>query len=256
MKMRWYTLACAACFLWLLSATTWTAEENTKPTKEMIKPVRNGVQVFTSSRVLIGVLDKEAEVEVLLKTDQWCKVQYTKDGNRFVGWVLKEDLAFTDTPPPNKEEEKGPRPLSLQETSEQLRKLVRVGVSYKSTRGEGWNPNRRVGVPGPTEAGNVEIKLTFTDKGTPAKISVLKNFRKDHAIELYVEDKIVELKHFREIAHPDFDRIIMVYIRALESYNDNRVPDFNRHIDSAERFWNVIDSQMDNELSPIMYAPL
>lgn len=256
MKLRWYTLVCAACSVWLLSATAWTAEENTKPNKEMVKPVRNGVQVFTSSRVLIGVLDKEAEVEVLLKTDQWCKVQYTKDGNRFVGWVLKDDLAFTDTPPPNKEEEKGPKPLSLQETSDQLRKLVRVGVSYKSTRGEGWDPNRRVGVPGPTEAGNVEIKLTFSDQGVPAKISVLKNFRKDHAIELYVENKIIELKHFREISHPDFDRIIMSYIRALEAYNDNRVPDFTRSIDSAERFWNVIDSQIDNELPPILYAPL
>ena len=256
MRSRWYLFASAVWFAWLLSASTWTAEEPTSPNKDVVKPVRNGVQVFTSSRVLIGVLDKEAEVQVLLKTEQWCKVQYTKDGNRFVGWVLKEDLAFPDSSSSKKEEEKGPRLLSLRETSDQFRNMVRVGVTYKSVRGEGWDPNRRVGVPGPTEAGNVEIKLNLSDEGTPAKISVLRHFRRDHAIQLYVENKIVQLKQFREIAHPDFDRIIMSYIRALEAYNDNRVPDFTRLIDSAERFWDVMDARMNNEVPPIMYAPL
>jgi hypothetical protein len=73
---------------------------------------------------------------------------------------------------------------------------------------------------------------------------------------LYVENKIGELKKFRESAHPDFDRIIMSYIRALEAYNDNRIPDFTRLIDSAERFWDVMDARMNNEVPPIMYAPL
>lgn len=131
MRSRWYSFASAVWFAWLLSASTWTAEEPTSPNKDVVKPVRNGVQVFTSSRVLIGVLDKEAEVQVLLKTEQWCKVQYTKDGNRFVGWVLKEDLVFPDSSSPKKEEEKGPRLLSLRETSDQFRNMVRVGVTYK-----------------------------------------------------------------------------------------------------------------------------
>ncbi len=106
--------------------------------------------------------------------------------------------------------------LSLEETSEQLRKLVRVGVSYKDSRG-----------------------------GAPAKLSVLRRFRKDRAIELFVEKKIASLKELRKIAHPDFHAVIENYIKGLESYNDGRVADFNRLIRAAENLWEGIE--VENE---------
>jgi hypothetical protein len=255
-KSRRCVWVAAFLLVWLPATGKLIAAENTKDNNEIVKPARNGVQVFTSSRVLIGVLDKEAQVEVLLKTNQWCKVQYTKDGNRFVGWVLKNDLALPDNPPTTKEEETKPKILSLKETSEQLRQLVRVGVTYKATRGEGWDPKRTAVYKGPTPAGRTEIKLNLSGEGTPAKLSVLRHFRKDHSVELFVEKKIIELKKFREIAHPDFDPILFSYIRSLEAYNDGRVPDFVRLVESAERFWSVIDAQIDNEMPEIMYAPL
>jgi hypothetical protein len=255
-RSRWCVWVSAFLLAWLPATGKLIAAENTKAEKEIVKPVRNGVQVFTSSRVLIGVLDKEAQVEVLLKTDQWCKVQYTKDNNRFVGWVLKSDLALPENPPPKKEEEAKPENLSVEETSEKLRQLVRVGVGYKASRGEGYDPNRTAAYRGPTEAWRTEIKLNLSGGGTPAKLAVLRHFRKDHAIELFVEKRIIELKEFREIAHPDFRRIILWYIRALQAYNDGKVPDFMRLINSAERFWNVIDAQLEDETPPIMYAPL
>jgi len=258
-KSRWCVWVSAFLLAWLPATGKLIAAENTKAKKEMVKPARNGVRVYigdASSRVSIGVLDKDAEVEVLLKTAQWCKVQYTKDGNRFVGWVLKKDLALAENPPPKKEEETKPKILSLEETSEQLRKLVRVGVSYKASRGEGWDPRRRAAHGGPKEVGKTEIKLNLSGGGTPAKLAVLRRFRKDHTIELYVEKRIIELKKFRERAHSDFDPIIRSYIRALEAYNDGRVPDFIRLVNGAERFWNVIDAQLENETPPIMYAPL
>ena len=67
-------------FVWLTAASKLTAAEDAKP-KEIVQPVKNGVRVYTSSRVLIGVIDKEAKVEVLQKAAQWCQVQYAKDGN-------------------------------------------------------------------------------------------------------------------------------------------------------------------------------
>ncbi len=256
MKSR--SCACVAAFLvaWLPARSRFTAAEDAEAKKEMVKPVKNSVPVYTSSRVLIGVLDKEAEVEVLLNADQWCKVQYQKDGNRFVGWVLKDDLALTDNPPPKEQEETKPRVLSVEETSEELRKVVRVGINYKASRGEGWHPGKHVAVPRWKEMGNVEMKLDFSGGGAPAKLAVLARFRKDHAIELYVENKIVELKKFQEMAHPDFGAIIRSYVRALEAYNDNRIPDFKRLIESAERFWAVLDSRIEQEPQPIMLVPI
>ena len=133
-KRRWCIAGIAFLLAGLPAPGRLSAAENVKSKKEIVKPVKNGVRVYTSSRVLIGVLDKEAELEVLLEASQWCKVQYTKDENRFVGWVLKEDLALPDNPPPKEEVEK-PTVLSVKETSEQLRPLVRVGINYKTCTG-------------------------------------------------------------------------------------------------------------------------
>jgi hypothetical protein len=256
-KRRWYIAGIAVLLIGLPVPRRLSAAENVKAKKEVVKPVKNGVRVYTSSRVLIGVLDKEAELEVLLEASQWCKVQYTKDGNRFVGWVLKEDLALPDSPPP-KEEAPKPSLLSVKETSEQLRPLVRVGINYKTSRGEGWDPDVSVGVQS-IRSGSTQMGLRFDDKGMQAKLVVLARFRRDHSIELYVEDKIVKLKQFREIAHPAFDRVIDSYIRALEAYNDSRsrIPDFKRLIESAERFWEVLDSQEEGEIpEPVRLSPL
>ncbi len=238
------------------------AGEEAKPKKEgepagpkqgMARPVRNGVFVRTSSRAVIGVLDKDAELEVLLTAGEWCKVQYTKDGNRFVGWVLKEDLVLPDQPPGG--EETKPKTLSVNETSEQLRKLARVGIAYKTSRAESWNPNDTVGVKH-TRSGTTQMTLDFTGGGQPAKMAVLARFRRDHAIELYVEKKTVELKEFQKIANPLFDRIINSYVRALEAYKDSRIPDFKRLIESADDFWAVIDQQAETETQPVFYVPL
>ncbi len=260
MKMRRYVWVGAFLIAWLPITGRWTAAEEAKDKKnegakdakageakekkEIVKPVRNNVCVRSSYGVLIGVVDKDAEVEVLLKSGDWCKVQYTKDGNRFVGWVLKEDLALTDTPPPDKGTKDEPKILSAQETSEQLRKLVRVYVEYKSSRGESWNPDTSVGV-NPTRTGDVQMVLKFDDKGTPAKLVVLTRFRRDHVIQLFVEKRIVELKGFRNVADPVFDRVIDSYIRALEAYNDGKIPDFKRLVESAERFWEAIEGQAE-----------
>jgi len=253
MKMRQSAWVVAFLIAWLPATGRWGAAEQAKDkksegakageakdNKEIVRPVRNNVGVRSSYGVLIGVLDKDAEVEVLLKSGDWCKVQYTKDGNRFVGWVAKEDLALTDTPPPDKGAKDEPKVLSPQETSEQLRKLVRVYVDYKSTRGESWNPDTSVGV-NPTRMGDVQMVLKFDDKGTAAKLVVLARFRRDHVIQLFIEKRIVELKGFRNVADPVFDRVIDSYIRALESYNDGKVPDFKRLVESAERFWESVE---------------
>jgi hypothetical protein len=234
----------ALLLAWLPATGNVTAQQDTKPKKEIVKPVKDGVRVYTSSRVWIGEVDKDADVEVLLKTAEWCKVQYTQKGTRFVGWVRRDELALADNPPPTKEEDTGPKILSVEETSEELRKLVIVGIDYKTSRGEGWDPKRTVGVR-PTRQGNTTMKLRVDDKGMPAKLVVLARFRRDHVIELYVENKIVKLKQFRNIANPAFDRIIASYIRALEAYNEGKIPDFKSSINSAERFWETIEAQME-----------
>ncbi len=228
--------------LGLVSATSdLVAAEDAKP-KEIVQPVRNGVRVYTSSRVLIGVIDEEAKVEVLQKAGQWCQVQYTKDGSRFVGWVVKEDLALPENKPPEEKKEPEPTTLTVQETSEQLRKLVRVGVNYKATRGDSWKPDERFKFR-PRESMSIQMQLRFDDKGSPAKLEVLARFQRDDAIELYVENKIVALKEFRTKAHPDFYRVIDWYISALEAYNEDKVPNFKSNIRSAERFWEAIDAR-------------
>lgn len=237
-------LAWIGAFLLVCLAATGrsAAEEDTKPKKVVLKPARNNVRVYTSSRVWIGVLDKDAEVEVLLEGDEWCKVQYTKEGNRFVGWVQKGDLAFPESEAPKKKEEEGPKILSVEETSEQLRQLVRIGVDYKSTRGGGFSPGRPFGHKW-ARVGNVEMKLRLDGEGKPAKTLALRYFQRDAAIQFYVEEKIVKLKEFRKIADPVFYRVVDWYIRAFEAYNEDKLPDFRRLIESADNFWEAIDNQ-------------
>lgn len=228
-KCVWVSVVLLGCLVAMGAAT---AEEQTEPKKEIARAVKNGVRVYTPTRVWVGVLDKDAEVEVLLKTGEWCQVQYTKDGSRFVGWVLKEDLVFPGSPPPEKKDDAAPKILSVQETSDQLRELVRVGVAYKTTTGL---------VP----QGKTEMTLDLTGKGTPAKMVVLARFPRSPAVELYVEKKIVELKEFQKIAQPVFDRIITSYIRALQAYNEDRIPDFKTLIERADSFWKIIDSRVE-----------
>lgn len=243
MKLRRCVWVSLFFFAWILLAGHLIAAEDTKP-KQVIGPVKNGVRVYTSSRVLIGVIDKEAKVEVLQKSGQWCQVQYTKDGSRFVGWVLKEDLALPENKPPEKEKEPESQTLSLTETSEKLRQLVRVGVNYKATRGDSWKPDERFKFR-PRESMSVQMQLRFDDKGAQAKLEVLARFQKDDAIELYVETKIVALKEFRKTAHPDFYRVIDWYISALEAYNEDKIPNFKSFIRSAERFWEAIETRQE-----------
>jgi hypothetical protein len=244
-KLRWCVWVFVFLFAWLPATGKLAAAESAKDPKdkkEVIKPAKNSVPVYTSSRVWIGLLDKDAELEVILVAGQWCKVQYTKDGTHFVGWVRKDDVILPEGISPENDQETKPKILTLQETSDQLRQLVRVGVDYQSSRGEGWDPKVTVGVT-PARRGNVQMKLRTDGKGMPAKMLVLARFRRDKVIELYVEQKIVELKQFRQVANPGFYRVIDSYVRALEAYNDNRIPDFKRLIDSAESFWDTIDNQ-------------
>lgn len=245
MKVRWCVWVSAFLFALLPAMGKVIAAENTKPKKEVVKPVRNNVPVYTTKqRVLIGVLDKEAEVQVLAKSGDWCQVQYTKDDNHFVGWVLRRDLALPDNKPPEKKEDTEPKTLSVKETSENLRKLVRVGVKYKAARGDSWKPDDRFKFR-PRERVSVTMNLRFDDKGMQAKLEVLARFQRDDAIELYVEKKIVQLKQFQRTAHPDFKRVIEWYIAALEAYNEDKVTNFLSMIRSAERFWEAIDARLE-----------
>ena len=244
-KLKRCVWVVAVLFACLPATGKLIAAEDTKPKKEIVKPIKNNVPVYTTSaRVLIGVLDKDAEVVLLRRLGQWCQVQYTKDNNHFVGWVLKEHLDLPDNKPPEKKDEPKPETLSVEETSEKLRPLVRVGVTYKATRGDSWRPDRRHSFE-PSERTTVQMTLRFDDKGNQAKIEVLARFQRDDAIELYVEKKIVKLKEFRKTAHPDFHRIIDWYIGALEAYNEDKVPNFRSMIRSAERFWAAIDARLE-----------
>ncbi len=245
-KVRWCVYVGVFLFAWLPPTGKLSAEEGTKPPdKQIVKPVKNGVRVYVgdaTTRVWIGVVDKDADVEILREAGEWCQVQYTKGDTRFVGWVRREDLALPNNPPPEKKDDKAPKILSVGETSEQLRKIVRVGVDYKSSRGEGWKPEKRYGRRW-TKVGRVEMKLRFDDQGKLAKMEVLSNFQKDAAIELYVENKIVELRQFQKIANPAFDRVIEWYIRALEAYNEDKIRNFESLIESADKFWKSIEKQ-------------
>jgi hypothetical protein len=242
-KVRCCVFISAVLLGWLPAGGVFTAEEATKPKKQIVKPLRNGVRVYIPPRVWIGIVDKDADVEILPgETDEWCKVQYTKDGSRFVGWIRKRDLDLPKTPAPKKEEETGPKILSVEETSEQFRKLVRIGVDYKSSRGGGFSPGRPFGHRW-AKVGRVEMKLRLDGKGRPAKTLVLRHFQRDAAIQFYVENKIVQLKEFKNTASPVFYRVIDWYIRAFEAYNEDKIPDFRRLIESADNFWDAVDDQ-------------
>jgi len=241
-KMRWCVFVSAFLFAWLPATEGLTAEEGAKPKKQVVKPVRNNVRVYIPPRVWIGIVDKDAEVEVLGESGEWCKVQYTKGGTRFVGWIRKQDLDLPNKPPPEKKAETGPKILSVEETSQQLRQLVRIGVDYKSSRGGGFTPDRPFGHDW-AKVGKVEMKLRLDGKGRPAMTLVLSHFQRDAAIQFYVENKIVQLKQFRKTAAPVFHRVIDWYIRAFEAYNEDKTPDFRRLIESADRFWEAVDNQ-------------
>lgn len=244
-KLRWCVWVSVFLLAWLPATGNLTAEEGTKPKTKTVKPLRNGVRVYIPPLVWIGIVDKDAEVEILPGgNDEWCKVQYTKDGSRFVGWIRKRDLDLPDNTPPKPKEETGPKILSVEETSDQLRKLVRIGVDYKSSRGGGFSPGRPFGHKW-TKVGKVEMKLKLDGKGRPAKTIVLRHFQRDAAIEFYVEGKIVALKKFRKTAAPIFYRVIDWYVRAFQAYNEDRIPDFRRLIESADNFWEAIDNQPD-----------
>ena len=217
-----------------------------------VSPVKESIVVYTSSGTevaRIGVLTKDSVVQVLQEDRGWYKIKFVKGDAEFVGWVLKQEVAVEGTPadPPKRDpkpdpkakEEKAPEPekktLSVQETHAKLLPLtqVKIGESPKYTRTvtRGMKKSTR-------ESGSTGQQLFA---GGPAKLEALRLFEVDEVIEVFVEDRIRELKQLLKESHPDFTRVINWYIMALESYVEGKRPDFENYIRRAEAFWRSIE---------------
>ncbi len=218
-----------------------------------VSPVKESIIVYTSSGTevaRIGVLNKGTVVQVLQEDRGWYKIRFVKGDAEFVGWVLKQEVAAEGTPaaPPKRnpkpdpkpEEDKEPEPeeeerLSIEETHEKLMPLthVNVGESPKYTKSVARGMKKTI-----RESGSTGQQLFA---GGPVKLEALRLFEVDEVIEVFVEDRIRELKKLLKEGHPDFARVISWYILALESYQEGKRPDFESYIRRAESFWRNID---------------
>ncbi len=219
-----------------------------------VRPTKDNVLVYTSTGTTlesIGVLSKDAIVQVLREDWLWYQIKFTKDNAEFVGWVRKEDVAIEGTPPnppqrnpkpepardPTQDQKKEPQEnaLSILETHEKLLKLVEVPIADSPMWKKDYNLSRLKSYR--NETGNTSMQLFG---GQKAKLDVLYLFDPDEVIEVFVEDKIRELKKLRKEAHPDFIYIIDCYIRALEAYTEGKFPDLRSRVEQAERIWKRI----------------
>jgi hypothetical protein len=219
-----------------------------------VRPVKENVVVYTStgSKVeRIGILTENVVVQVVGEDRSWYKIRFTRENAEFEGWVLKQEVAVEGTPanppkrekpepsptPKPKEEEKQPeeKTLSLKETHDKLTELVQIPV------GSGPQVKLSYDLDAMRKSRGVSGSTGMTlFGGQKAKMEVLALFDVDEVIEYFVEEKIRSLKELEKEAHPDFDRVIDCYIRALEAYIEKKTPDFVRLVNQAERFWNRI----------------
>jgi len=221
-----------------------------------VRPAKDMVVVRVWSRRKpdpepVGVLTKDAIVEVLEEASGWYRVRFIRENAEFVGWVLKDEVVVEGTPadPPQRIPKADPQPspdkqeiakpekktLSPQETHQKLSELVQVPVSEApkvttTFKLDGMKKDVKV-------SGTTGVSLFGPHQ---AKMEVLALFRPDEVIEVFVEDKIRELKKLLEEGHPDFSRVVDYYIRALEAYVEKKTPDFLRMINAAERYWKRI----------------
>jgi len=217
-----------------------------------VRPVKDSIVVYTSSGTevaRIGILTKDTVVQVFQEDRGWYKIKFVKEDAEFFGWVLKAEVAVEGTPanPPKRtpkpepkpKEEKKPEPeettLSIEETHKKLLLLVEVsiGESPKYTKSVSRGMRKTT-----SESGSTGQALFG---GGKAKLEVLRLFEVDEVIEVYVDDKIRELKKLVKEGHPDFKRVIDWYIRALEAYLEGKRPTFESLINRAESFWRNID---------------
>lgn len=229
-----------------------TASESAGSTK-WVRPVKDNVVVVTSTGTKverIGILTKDTVVQVLREDRDWYQVKFTRENAEFVGWVPREEMAVEGTPPdppkrnPKPEPAPGPKPdappeeqkLSLQETHTKLMELVQIPLGSSPMWKRQYNLSRMKTYR--QETGSTGMAL-FSG-GAMAKLDALYLFDPDEVIEVFVDDKIRELKKLRKEGHPDFTRIIDSYIRALEAYIEGKFPDLRRLVQQAERFWGRI----------------
>lgn len=217
-----------------------------------VSPVKESIVVYTSSGTevaRIGVLTKGTVVQVLQEDRGWYKIKFIKGDAEFVGWVLKQEVAVEGTPadPPKRDPKPDPKPeqdkepepeekrLSIEETHKKLLPLthVQIGESPKYTKTVTRGMKKTI-----RESGSTGQQLF---KGGPAKLEALRLFEVDEVIEVFVEDRIRELKQLLKEGHPDFARVITWYIMALESYVEGKRPDFESYIRRAESFWRNIE---------------
>lgn len=216
-----------------------------------VRPMQDNVVVYTStgSKVeRIGVLNKDAIVQVLRQDSDWYQVRFVRENAEFVGWVLKAEVAVEGTPPnppvrnpqpdsaPKPQEAPSPEPkLSIQETHDKLMEMVQIPVGTAPMFKKAWNRSRMKELI--NESGSTGMQMFG---GQKAKMDVLYLFDPDEVIEVFVEDKVRELKKLRNEAHPDFVWVIDCYVRALEAYIEGKFPDLRKHVAQAERFWKNI----------------
>jgi hypothetical protein len=210
------------------------------------------VVVYTSTgtkAVRIGILNKDVVVQVIREDRDWYEIRFIKEDAEFVGWVVKEEVAVEGTPPnppkrtpkpdpaltPQKEEEPEEKRLTIEETSDKLFEMVQIPVGTSPVFKRSWDRSkmkryeRDTGSTGMAWGG-----------GQRAKMDVLYLFDPDEVLQVYIEDKIRELKKLKKEGHPDFALVINCYIRALEAYIEGKFPDLRKFVEQAERFWKRI----------------
>ncbi|MDP2895407.1 MAG: hypothetical protein Q8Q12_02460 [bacterium] len=254
--MVWSKPAFHTAFSLVMIPGVLTSSEGAAPSVEAtgstwVKPIKANVVVYTSTGTkveTIGVLDKDVIVQVLREDRDWYQVRFVRENAEFVGWVLKAEVAVEGTPPNppvrNPKPDPAPKPeetkpqeqrLSLQETHGKLMEMIQIPVGTAPMFKKTWNRSRMQELV--AESGSTGMQIFG---GQKAKMDVLYLFDPDEVIEVFVEDKIRELKKLRSEGHPDFAWVIDCYIRALEAYIEGKFPDLRKLVAQAERFWRSI----------------
>lgn len=233
----------------LLNSAAGAAASGDATGPTWVRPVKDDVVVYTSTGTRverIGTLNKDAVVQVLREDRDWYQVRFTRENAEFVGWVLKAEVAVEGTPadPPKRNPKPEPKPetevpaeqrLSIEETHDKLFEMVQIPVGTTPLFKKTWDRSRMKEYASVT--GTTPMSWGGAQK---AKIDVLYLFDPDEVIQVFVEDKIRELRKLRKEGHPDFTRVIDCYIRALEAYMEGKFPDLRRLVDQAERSWKRI----------------
>jgi len=217
-----------------------------------VRPIKDNVVVYTSTRtkaVRIGILNQDAVVEVIREDRDWCQVRFVRENAEFVGWVVKAEVAVEGTPPnppkrtpkpdpaakPKKDEEPEEKRLTIEETSDKLFEMVQIPVGTSPVFKRSWDRSKMKRYE--KDTGSTGMAW---GGGQRAKMDALYLFDPDEVVQVFIEDKIRELKKLHKEGHPDFTLVINSYIRALEAYIEGKFPDLRKFVEQAERFWKRI----------------